>query len=258
MVGGLANFRQSDFGQSIFGSGVCHGGAQRGEGARGVGPKAAGVSHDSPRAQTCTFEGPGLSNTTKSQREDTQKEREKKNENGAGEGKKKEAKFWAVRRRGVRCRAVRCKAVWRLVVQVRVQHQHQHQHQPQPQPQPHQQQHQQPHTATQHKNGLAQNGLAQNWIGQSWPNHQPLTTNFGQLAKVGPNHPNGAGPLAVRGAEVPPFVADIATITAELCARGHDLGMERVIHCWHSQEIDRTKGWQQHRHHCPCAWEVSV
>ena len=25
-----------------------------------VGPKAAGVSHDSPRAQKCTFEGPGL------------------------------------------------------------------------------------------------------------------------------------------------------------------------------------------------------
>ena len=32
--------------------------------------KAAGVSHDSPRARTCTFEGPNASNTTKIQRED--------------------------------------------------------------------------------------------------------------------------------------------------------------------------------------------
>ena len=45
-----------------------------------------GVSHDSPRAQTCTFEGPGASNTTKIPREDPQ--REKKNENGGGRGKK--------------------------------------------------------------------------------------------------------------------------------------------------------------------------
>ena len=34
------------------------------------GPEAAGVSHDNPRAQTCTFEGRGASNTTKFQRED--------------------------------------------------------------------------------------------------------------------------------------------------------------------------------------------
>ncbi len=37
---------------------------------------AAGVSHDSPRAQTCTFQGSGLQNTTKIQREDTQRETE--------------------------------------------------------------------------------------------------------------------------------------------------------------------------------------
>ena len=38
------------------------------------------------RAQPCTFDGPGASNTTKIPREDTQ--REKKNETGAGDGKK--------------------------------------------------------------------------------------------------------------------------------------------------------------------------
>ena len=48
---------------------------------------AAGVSHDSPRAQTCTFEGPGASNTTKIPREDPQRER--KSENGGGRGNKK-------------------------------------------------------------------------------------------------------------------------------------------------------------------------
>ena len=37
---------------------------------------AAGVSHDSPRAQTCTFQGSGLQNTTKIQREDTQRDTE--------------------------------------------------------------------------------------------------------------------------------------------------------------------------------------
>ena len=31
---------------------------------------AAGVSHDNPKAQTCTFEGPGASNTTKIPRKD--------------------------------------------------------------------------------------------------------------------------------------------------------------------------------------------
>ena len=43
--------------------------------------------------QTCTFQGPGASNTTKIPRKDPQ-EREKKNENEGGRGKKS-AKFWA-------------------------------------------------------------------------------------------------------------------------------------------------------------------
>ena len=50
--------------------------------------RAAAVSHDSPRVQTCTFEGPGASNTTKIPREDPQRER-KRTKMGAGEGKKK-------------------------------------------------------------------------------------------------------------------------------------------------------------------------
>ena len=37
---------------------------------------AAGVSHDSPRAQTCTFQGSGLQNTTTIQRKDTQRDTE--------------------------------------------------------------------------------------------------------------------------------------------------------------------------------------
>ena len=39
-------------------------------------PKPGGVSHDSPRTQTWTFQGPGASNTTKIPRQDLQ-EREK-------------------------------------------------------------------------------------------------------------------------------------------------------------------------------------
>ena len=54
----------------------------------------AGFSHDSQRAQTCTFEGPGASNTTKIPREDPQRKREQTNM-GSGRGKKKNAKFWA-------------------------------------------------------------------------------------------------------------------------------------------------------------------
>ena len=65
---------------------------------------AAGVSHDSPRAQTCTFELPGLQKTTKIPREDPQRE-EKRTNFAAGEGKKK-AKFWAVQGRAVPGRAV--------------------------------------------------------------------------------------------------------------------------------------------------------
>ena len=42
------------------------------------------VLHDSPRAQTCTFEGPNLQNTTKISREDPQ-EREERMKIVAGE-----------------------------------------------------------------------------------------------------------------------------------------------------------------------------
>ena len=54
---------------------------------------AAGVSHDSPRAQTCTFEGPGLQ---KHHQNSTGRhpEREEKNEFCGGRGKKS-AKLWA-------------------------------------------------------------------------------------------------------------------------------------------------------------------
>ena len=66
---------------------------------------AAGVSHDSPRAQTCTFEGPRVfKNTTKIQREDPQRGKKRTNF-AAGQGKNS-AKFWAVRRRAVPGRAV--------------------------------------------------------------------------------------------------------------------------------------------------------
>ena len=52
---------------------------------------AAGASHDSPRAQTCTFEGPGLQNTAKTQREDPLG-REERMKIGEG-GKKKKRNF---------------------------------------------------------------------------------------------------------------------------------------------------------------------
>ena len=48
---------------------------------------AAGASHDSPRAQTCTFEGSAFKNTTKIQREDPQRGKKRTNF-PAGEGKK--------------------------------------------------------------------------------------------------------------------------------------------------------------------------
>ena len=53
------------------------------------GPEAARVSHDNPRAQTCTFEGPGLH---KNHQNSTRRhpERDKKSKNGAGEKKKSE------------------------------------------------------------------------------------------------------------------------------------------------------------------------
>ena len=63
-----------------------------------VGPPSAalgppGFHTTAQELQTCTFPGPGASNTTKIPREDPRREREKKNEN-EGEGKKS-AKIWA-------------------------------------------------------------------------------------------------------------------------------------------------------------------
>ena len=69
-------------------------------GVLGRAPKAAGVSHDSPRAQTCTFTGPGLQGRCRGFGEKTPRDREKERKWGRGEGKKS-AKFRAVRRRGV-------------------------------------------------------------------------------------------------------------------------------------------------------------
>ena len=63
---------------------------------------AAGVSHDSPRAQTCTFEGPGLQKHQQNSTKGPQRER-----------RMKRAKFWAVRRRVVRRKVVRRKVVQR-------------------------------------------------------------------------------------------------------------------------------------------------
>ena len=79
----MTDFGQSVFGQSVFGHHVL---------------PAAGVSHDSPRAQTCTFEGPGASNTTKIPRDPQRKtkraimerEREKKKTQNFGP-----PPFWA-------------------------------------------------------------------------------------------------------------------------------------------------------------------
>ena len=55
---------------------------------------AAGVAHDSPRAHTCTCEGPGASNTTKIPRENPP-EREKKERKWKREREKQSAKFRA-------------------------------------------------------------------------------------------------------------------------------------------------------------------
>ena len=49
---------------------------------------AAGVSHDSPRAQTCTFEGPGLQKHNQNSTKKDQQEREKRIKTVSGEGKK--------------------------------------------------------------------------------------------------------------------------------------------------------------------------
>ena len=58
----------------------------------------AGASHDSRELQTCTFQAPSASNTTKIH-EGTPK-RGRKKENCGGRGKKKSAKFWAPTLRG--------------------------------------------------------------------------------------------------------------------------------------------------------------
>ena len=73
----------------------------RKEGKREEGGKkgeAAGVSHDSPRAQTRTFEGPGLQRHQNSTRRPPREGRKK--EKSGGRGKKKSAKFWAPTVRG--------------------------------------------------------------------------------------------------------------------------------------------------------------
>ena len=57
-------------------------------GFRGV--KAAGVSHDSPRAQTCTFEGPGASETPPKFHEKTPRQRQKNRKWGREVEKKSE------------------------------------------------------------------------------------------------------------------------------------------------------------------------
>ena len=57
-------------------------------------PETAGASHDSPSAQTCTFEVSAFENTTKIPREELQA-REERVKMVVGDGKKR-AKFWAV------------------------------------------------------------------------------------------------------------------------------------------------------------------
>ena len=70
-------------------------------GSRSVGPRRVGPGfHTTVRElQTCTFQVPGASNTTKIPREDLQ-EREERKKNVAEEGKKKARKFWAPTLRG--------------------------------------------------------------------------------------------------------------------------------------------------------------
>ena len=57
--------------------------------------RSAGASHGSPRAQTCTFEGPSASNTTQIPREDPQEREDRMNIVAGGE---KSEKIWAVPR----------------------------------------------------------------------------------------------------------------------------------------------------------------
>ena len=67
----------------------------------GWGPEGGGhkISHTTAREpKRADLRVPASKNTTKIQREDSQ--REKKSKNGSGKGEKKRAKFWAVWRRG--------------------------------------------------------------------------------------------------------------------------------------------------------------
>ena len=73
----------------------------KGGGPKGGGPKISPPFHTTARElQTCAFEGPGASNTTKIQREDPPREGEKERKRERERGKKS-TNCGAVRRRGV-------------------------------------------------------------------------------------------------------------------------------------------------------------
>ena len=67
-----------------------------------VGPRRveARASHDRPRAQTCTFEGPGLQKHHQNSTKGPPKREKKRTNFAAGEIEKKERNFGAVRLRG--------------------------------------------------------------------------------------------------------------------------------------------------------------
>ena len=133
------------------------------------GPKAAGF-HTTARAQTCTFQGPGLQTPPKFQRKDPPRER-RKNEICDGRAEKR-AKFWLSGGRGSgegrspSGRGVRGST-------------HENLEQPPQQPQQPHNNHTTQHNTT-HNTNWAKNGLAKN--GQK---HQtPILVKIG-LAKVG-------------------------------------------------------------------------
>ena len=68
--------------------------------------RRSGLHTTARELQTCTFERPGASNTTKIPRKDTQERKRAKME--AGEGKKKARKFWAFRLRAPPFEPPRC------------------------------------------------------------------------------------------------------------------------------------------------------
>ena len=70
------------------------------------GPEAAGASHHRPRAQTCTFQGPGLQKHHQNSTKGPQKER-RKNENCRRRGKKRNFGVSGVG--VVQCKEVRCR-----------------------------------------------------------------------------------------------------------------------------------------------------